>query len=138
MIVERILSFRNETLRETDLKTDFKHFRMLSTMQARPAASGGSPLSPSIPFCRLASALIRLASTAKPFPTDQALTKTTAKDGFEDAPQQIALTEAAVSVLREGQMIRHVVVEPKTAEPPVRQIEVDECPTISDLKAILS
>jgi hypothetical protein len=36
--------------------------------RARPAASGGSPLSPSIPFCRLASALIRLASTANPSP----------------------------------------------------------------------
>src|SRR5262249_50241394 len=35
---------------------------------ARPAASGGSPLSPSIPLCRLASALIRLASTANPSP----------------------------------------------------------------------
>jgi hypothetical protein len=32
------------------------------------AACGGSPFSPSTPFCRLASALIRLASTAKPSP----------------------------------------------------------------------
>ena len=31
-------------------------------------ASGGSPFSPSIPFCRFASALIKLASTAKPSP----------------------------------------------------------------------
>jgi len=35
---------------------------------ALPVASGGSPLSPSIPFCRLASALIRLTSTANPSP----------------------------------------------------------------------
>ena len=36
-------------------------------------------------------------------------------------------------------MIRHVVVEPKTAEPPVRQIEVDllaQAPLGADAKAI--
>ena len=38
------------------------------SLTARPAASGGSPFSPSIPFCRLASALIRLASIAKASP----------------------------------------------------------------------
>src|SRR3979490_1576768 len=35
---------------------------------ARPVASGDSPFSPSIPFCRFASALIRLASTATASP----------------------------------------------------------------------
>lgn len=35
---------------------------------ARLAVREGSPLSPSTPFCRFASALIRLASTAKPSP----------------------------------------------------------------------
>jgi hypothetical protein len=34
-------------------------------LTARPVASAGSPFAPSMPFCRLASALIRLASTAK-------------------------------------------------------------------------
>ena len=38
------------------------------SLTARPVASGGSPFSPSIPFCRLASALIRLASIAKASP----------------------------------------------------------------------
>jgi hypothetical protein len=38
------------------------------SLTARPVASGGSPFSPSIPFCRFASALIRLASIAKASP----------------------------------------------------------------------
>jgi hypothetical protein len=42
---------------------------------------------------------------------------------LEDLPQEIALAETPVPVLREAGMIRHGIVQIETAEPPVSQIE---------------
>jgi hypothetical protein len=61
----------------------------------------------------------------KAFAADQALFNAALQDCLKDAPQEIALAETAVPVLREGGMIGDIAVEPEPAEPPVRQIEVD-------------
>src|SRR5207302_722322 len=63
----------------------------------------------------------------------------TAQDGLEQTPQQIAITEAAMPVLREGRMVGYIAVEPKTAEPAVRQIEVNliaQSPLRADAEAV--
>lgn len=70
---------------------------------ARPAAAGGSPLSLSVLFCRLASALIKLASTANHRP---AAPHAAAQLALEHASEEIALPEAAVPVLGERRVIR--------------------------------
>src|SRR4029077_10760383 len=77
-----------------------------------------------MPFCRLASALMRLASTANPPPPTRP-SRMQHAGLSQRAPQQIALAETAMPVLREGGMIGHIAVEPEPAEPPIRQIEVD-------------
>jgi hypothetical protein len=60
---------------------------------SRPVASDGSPLPPSIPFCRLASALIRLASTANPSPpTNPSLMQR--RRTLEHAAEEIALSKS--------------------------------------------
>ena len=48
-----------------------------------------------------------------------------AQDGLEHATEEIALTEAAVPVLREGRVIGDSPVQSQPAKPAVRQIEVD-------------
>jgi hypothetical protein len=50
--------------------------------------------------------LIRLASIAKASPLDQSLADAALQERLEDAPQQIALAEAAIPVLREGRLAR--------------------------------
>jgi hypothetical protein len=58
---------------------------------------------------------------------------------LEDAPQQIALAEAAMPVLGEGRVIRHLANEPEPAEPPVSQIEMDlfaQPPLRTDAEAV--
>jgi len=61
----------------------------------------------------------------KAFAADQPLSNAALQDRLKDAPQEIALAETAMPVLREGGMIGNIAVEPEPAEPPVRQIEVD-------------
>jgi hypothetical protein len=39
--------------------------------------------------------------------------------------KRVALTKAAVTVLRERRMVRHGVLETQSTEPAIRQIEVD-------------
>src|SRR4029077_16893557 len=105
---------------------------------ARPVVSGGSPFSPSLPFCRLASALIRLASTAKASPP-KTLSDAALQDRLKDASQEIALAKTAMPILGEGGMIGDIAVEPEPAEPPVGQIEVDlfaETPLGADTGAV--
>lgn len=59
------------------------------------------------------------------FPADQALGHAAADHGLEQLAQQIALAEAAVPVLGEGRVVRHVTLQPEAAEPAVGQVEVD-------------
>ena len=58
----------------------------------------------------------------KTFSADQSLTDAAPQDRLEHAPQQIALAETAVSVLRESRMVRHVAIEAKAAKPAVCQL----------------
>jgi hypothetical protein len=58
----------------------------------------------------------------KAFAADQALFNAALQDRLNDAPQQIALAETSMPVLREGGMIGDIAVEPEPAEPPVRQM----------------
>ena len=60
----------------------------------------------------------------KAFAADQAFGDAAADHRLEQLAQQIAVAEAAMPVLREGRVVRHVTVEAETAEPPIRQIEV--------------
>jgi DNA-binding response OmpR family regulator len=71
------------------------------SLTARAVASGGSPstLDPLLPIG------IRLDQTGidrKGFPADKSLADAALQDRLEDAPQQIALAEAVMPVLREG------------------------------------
>ena len=52
----------------------------------------------------------------KAFAADQPLVNAAFQDGFEQAPQQIALAKAAVPVLREGRMIGHFAVETQSTK----------------------
>src|SRR5215471_4484596 len=92
-----------------------------------------------MPFCLLASALIRPASTANASPPDQTFSHASLQHGLEHASQQITLTEAAMPVLGERRVIRHRAIQAQPAEPPVGQIEVNlltQPPLRSDAEAI--
>src|SRR5215211_4332012 len=89
---------------------------------ARLAASGDKPSAPGTPFCRLASALVRLPSTAKPSPPTRP--SATQRPRTVQAPKQIALPEAPVPVLRESGVIGHPTVQPEPTEPAVGEVEV--------------
>jgi hypothetical protein len=59
------------------------------------------------------------------FPADQPLTNAAPQHRLKHASQQIALAEAAMSVLRKGRMVGYVAVEPESAEPAVCQVEMN-------------
>ena len=80
---------------------------------------GGLPLAPGTQRCRLASALIMLASTANPSPPTRPLGDAALYGLLEHLAQQIAVAETAVPVLGKGRMVGHRAVEPKPAEPAV-------------------
>jgi hypothetical protein len=61
---------------------------------------------------------------SKPFATHQALTQAPVHHRLEQVPQDIALTEAAMPVAREGRVIRHLAVEPQPAEPAIGQVQM--------------
>jgi hypothetical protein len=73
-------------------------------------ASQSTSSDPAAERCLLASAAIRLASTAKAAATDH---------GLEQLSQQIAVTKAAMPILGEGRVVRHLAVEPEPTEPAV-------------------
>jgi len=91
--------------------------------------------SPSIPFWRFVSALIRLASTAKFFPP----TSPSSMQRRNTVSNTRRNRSLCVPVLREGRMIGHIAVQPEATEPPIRQIEVNllaQPPLRSDAEAI--
>ncbi|MEA2880534.1 MAG: hypothetical protein QOF14_5730 [Hyphomicrobiales bacterium] len=58
---------------------------------------------------------------------------------LEDAPQQIALAEAPMSVLREGRVVGHIAIEPEPTKPTIGQIEVNllaQTPLGADAEAV--
>ena len=69
----------------------------------------------------------------------QALGHAARDNGLEQLAQQIAVAEAAVAVLGEGRVVRHVAVEAQPAEPAIGQVEVDllaQPPLGADAEAI--
>ena len=91
---------------------------------ARPAAAGGSPFSPSMPFCRLASALIMLSHQPRIFHHRPAAPQCSGARRSQHPTEEIALPEAAMPVL--GKKLSGPVPPIQTvAGPPVGQIEVD-------------
>ena len=56
------------------------------------------------------------------FAANQALVDAPLQDGLEQAPQQIALTEPAVPVLREGRVVGHFASQSEATEPAESQI----------------
>ena len=99
----------------------------------------GRPSSPGTPRWRLASALIRLASTAKPSPPTRPSAMQRRDDRLEQLAQQVALAEAAVAVLREGRVVGHVAVQPQPAEPAIGEVEMNllaEPPLGPDAEAV--
>ena len=68
---------------------------------ARLETSGVKPWAPSTSFWRLASALIRLPSTAKPS-ADEALFEAAVQHRLEHMAQKVAVAETAMPVLRDA------------------------------------
>jgi hypothetical protein len=60
----------------------------------------------------------------KPFATHQPLGHAARDRCLEQAPQQVAVAEPSVPVLREGRMVGHVAVQPQPAEPAIGQIQM--------------
>jgi hypothetical protein len=58
------------------------------------------------------------------FTPDQPLGDAALQHAFGQTPQQIALTKAAVPVLREGRVVGHRAVEPEPAEPPTISMRI--------------
>src|SRR4029077_9068215 len=61
------------------------------------------------------------------------------QNGLKKPAQQVAATEAAVPVLREGRMIGHFAVETQSTKPAIRQVEVHllaQPPLRADTEAI--
>ena len=78
------------------------------SLTARLAASGFRSVLHSLPGterCLLASATIRLASTAKPFGADKAFCNARLDDAFEDAAEKVAVSKTFVARPREGRVI---------------------------------
>ena len=75
--------------------------------------------------CLLASATMRLASTANPLRDHQPLCHAALNDALEHMTQQIALAKAAIPVLRERRVIGNLAIQTESAEPSVRQIEMN-------------
>ena len=75
----------------------------------------------------------------KAFAADQTFVDAASHDRLEQAPQEIALAEAAVPVLREGRVVGHIAVQPEPTEPAIGQIEMHfltQPPLRADAKAV--
>jgi hypothetical protein len=60
----------------------------------------------------------------KAFTTHQAFGHATVHHAFKHVPEHIALAETAVPVLREARVIGNLVLQPKSAEPAIRQVQM--------------
>ena len=58
----------------------------------------------------------------EPVASNQAFVDATLHNGLEKMPKNTALTEAAITVLGKGGMIRHRVGQVEPAKPPVGQV----------------
>jgi hypothetical protein len=60
----------------------------------------------------------------KAFAADQPLRHAALNGHLEQLPQQIAVAEAAMPVLREGRVIRHRAIETEPAKPAIDQVQM--------------
>src|SRR6185437_3443087 len=77
------------------------------------------------PFLPIGIRLDQARVNSEPFAADQTLPDTAAQDSRERATEKVALSEAAVPVLRERRVIRDRPVQTQPAKPAVCQIKVD-------------
>jgi hypothetical protein len=73
----------------------------------------------------LASAWIKLASTAKPFATNQTGCNARLDDPFEYTAENLTLAKALVAGARERRMIRHSILDTELAEPAIGEVHLD-------------
>ena len=92
---------------------------------ARPGGLGRQPLLALDTLLPVGVRLDQAGIDRKAFAADQTLPDAAPQHRLEQAPQQIALAETAMPVLREGRMIGHIAIEPKPTKPAISQIEVD-------------
>jgi hypothetical protein len=100
---------------------------MRTSISARRAGSGSISLfhfAPGVERCLLASASIRLASTAKPLPPTRPAAMHAAHDTFEHAPEDGAIAEGLVARTREHRMIRDLVLDREPTKPAIRKVHV--------------
>src|SRR6202007_814080 len=100
---------------------------------------GGSRFSPSIPFCRLASALIRLASTANPSPpTRRSLMQR--RNTLSNTRRKRSLCRKRPCLFLENvEWACTAPPRPSRKKPPIGQIEVDliaQAPLRSNAEAV--
>ena len=104
----------------------------------RPAAQSIGSL-PGTPRCRLASALMTLASIAKPSPPTSPSAMQRRSDGLEHMAEGVAVAEAAMPVLREGRVVRDASSRSEAAEPAIGQVQMHlfaQPPLGSDAEAV--
>ena len=92
---------------------------------ARLAASGGQTRSPFDAVAVAGIGLDQAGVDGKAFAADQPLGNAPLQHGLEQSPQQVAVTKAAMAVLREGRVVGHLAVEPEPAEPAVGEVQMD-------------
>ena len=84
----------------------------------------GIPLAAGTDRCLLASAAIRLASTANPSPLTRP-SRCTAPPPSRKCAQHVALAKAPMSVARERRVVWHPAVQPEVTKPAIGEIEVN-------------
>jgi hypothetical protein len=77
------------------------------------------------PFLPVRVRLDQAGVDCNAFAADQTLVDAATQDSLEQASQQIAIAEAAMSLLREGRMVGHIAIEPEPAKPTIGKIEVN-------------
>ena len=74
---------------------------------------GGRPAAPSTRARSLASAWNQAGIDGESFPADEAFGDAALQYSLEQSPQQIAVAETAMAILRERRVIGHLAVEPE-------------------------
>src|SRR4051794_11809943 len=87
-------------------------------------ASQSTSSDPAEERCLLASAAIRLAVDSEGRPINQPFCHAASDHGLEQLAQQIAIAEAAMPILGEGRVVRHLAIEAEPAEPAVGEVQV--------------
>src|SRR5712675_2570195 len=80
---------------------------------------------PAAERCLLASAAHQAGIDRKGSPVDQPFGHAAPDHGLEQLSQQTAVTEAAMPILGEGRVVRHLAVEAEPTEPAVGEVQVN-------------